>query len=78
MSSTYANLISCSNFSSGRSLFKYGLFGLVWFKGWFGSSHPNINNSVQSCVLVAVISSPYSTYQQMQPLFNVWKQLDKS
>jgi hypothetical protein len=74
----YANLISCSNFSGGRILFKYALFALVWFKGWFGSSRPNINSPVGSWVLVVVISSSSSTYQQTQPLFNVWKQLDKS
>jgi len=71
MSSVYANLISCSNFSGGSVLFNDSLFFLVWFKGWFGSSRPNLNSPVGSWILVVGASSSVSTYQQMEVLFNV-------
>ena len=78
MSSVYANLISCSNLSGGIFLFKYALLALVWFKGWYGSSRPNLNSPVASWLLLGDLSSTSSSYQQTQALFNVWKQLDKS
>jgi hypothetical protein len=52
MSSVYANLISCSNFSGGGVLFNDSLFVLVWLKRWFGSSHPNLNIPIGSWILV--------------------------
>ena len=77
MSSVYANLISYSNFTGISVLFNDILFTLLWFKGWFGSSCPNINSPVGSWILVVGVSSLGSTYQQMTVLFNVLQQLDK-